>query len=327
MIKRSALMGLILLSGSALAEVKGYRHLYNPQTNTVIDLLHDGHTAQKDLSLQDLTRLSFNEIKAQLFQTEQRMLDAFAVLNAQAPGMVDIIWEDSSRRSSDGSMSWSPEDTALLRLSKELVKDQFPHLNLIQSDVSRDRLRVLYDMADDMVDELDGISLGDPLPISDHEIASIIANYGYQTYQAFEQLRKQTIDRLADRYLDDYLNGRRHKSFDHKIFHAVCDVEMLRNILSSRKPHIILFAGGWHSHNIYKFLTRQAGFKEVGTPYEEINGEIPAKCLDLLDANFRTTPWQPTGMGSSYYYGEYSDTEYDDPSASPEWESVWEYYE
>ena len=122
MVKRLLLAGLVVFSSSVYSYVGGLDHLYNPHTNTVIDILYDYHEPQVNLSAFDMATLPFNYLKPKLFQTEQRVLDAFDVLNKKAPGLVDIVWEEGIGKCGNSAFVGFPE---------QLVERQFTDLNVI----------------------------------------------------------------------------------------------------------------------------------------------------------------------------------------------------
>ena len=295
MVKRLMLVGLIVFSSSVYSYVAGLNHLYNPHTNTIVDILYDHHVPQASLSVEDMATLPFNQLKSELFQTEQRVLGAFDVLNKNAPGLVDIVWEDGIRGCGDSAFIGFPE---------QLVESQFINLNVIPSDICRDALRKLLLRKNErsLESEIAGVSILNPLPLSDKDIATILSTYGDTTLNNFEKLRLRTTNIVVDRYMDSYLAGAylEWDDFMNNDFHALADCEMLRNVLSSTKPHIIVYCGAWHSNNIYSFLTTFAGFKPVGKQGMLTHGEINVQDLAPLDKEYRTTAWQSTQTGSSY---------------------------
>ena len=294
MIKQSVLLGLVFFGSSAYPYVTGYNHLYNPHTNTVVDILYDAHVEQEWLSAEDMENLSFHRIKPQLFKTEQRLLDAFEVMNRQGEGLVDIIWEHGLNLCGDSAFIGYPE---------ELVERQFRNINLVPSDICRDAFEELLceKRRRNIEKTLAGVSFVNPMPVSDEDLAMILSTYGDRTFQEFERLRSETANRLVDRFVSRYLKGTkfRRKDFKKDDFDVLADCEIISNILSSRKPHVIVYCGGWHSEEIYYFLTDYAGFKPVGKQIKDRDGEINPKDLAPLDKEYRTGSWQPAQTGRS----------------------------
>ena len=296
MIKYTALFGLLILSSSTYPLITGYNHLYNRHSNTIVDILYDAHEPQAGLDAEGMKKLPFDRIKPKLYQTEQRLLDALDVLNKKAPGQIDIVWEHGLYECGDSSFIGFPE---------QLVKNQYKHLTLISSDLCRDAFQDLLCQkgARTVKKELAGVSFANPMPVSDEDLAAICSTYGEETLYNFNQLRSKTIERLAHRYSKRYHSGTtfKRKHFKKNSFDALADCEMLRNVLSSHKPHIIIYCGAWHSERIYDFLSNSAGFKEVGKQLKFREAEIDTKHLASLDKEYRTLPWQPTKTGSSFY--------------------------
>jgi hypothetical protein len=275
------MVSLLLLGGSVYPFVRGYERLYNPQTNVIIDILYDTHMPERTLSARDMDRLSFSQIKRQLFQTEQRVLDALDLINRRAPEMVDVIWEDGLR----DSLALS---TVFLNCSQKLVRNQFRNLNVIASDTCRAVFeRFLFTASDDSEKEVTDTLGMHLMPVSDEDIITLLSHYGDGTWDAFDQLRTQTVTGLVDRYRQNYYLTTLKLTGD-EYYNTLTNCEMLRNILTSHKPRIILYSGGWHSRRISEFLRHYAGFNRIGGKVNDLFDEIDVKDLASLDDAFRS---------------------------------------
>ncbi len=311
MFKQSALLGLVLVGSSTYPIVMGYDHLYNRKTGTTIDILYDSHNSQKRLSVDDMERLSYEEIKPELYPTEQRVLEAFKVLNTKAPGQVDIVWEQGFNTEGD--------DSAFLGFPEKLVINRFRNLNVILSDMCRDAFEklLLKRKFKKRKKSVKGVSFANPLPVATTVLNQIARTYGNGVRQAFVQLRKQMIDDLADRFLKRFKKGKKFKprDFENGAFNGMADCEMLSNILSSSKKHIIVYCGGWHSEGIRDFLVHYAGFEPVGNQVRERDYEMDPRDLAPLDQQYRTTAWQPSASPTNQRSSQQSSSRDDDESS------------
>jgi hypothetical protein len=326
MIKYFGVLGLSLLGGSISPYVIGYERLYNPQANVIVDILHDAHFPEHNLLKCNMEEWPFSLVKELLYQTEQRVLDALDLLNRKAPGMVDVIWEDSDiyDRMLDEllKVNHSGDESHFISGCGSQVRRQFCNLNVISSDICRAVFILLVlKRATGIEKEIDGMSLTNLVPVSDGDMATMLSMYGGETWHAFDQLRVQTVTTLAKRYGQGLSIERLNDDPDY--YAALADCEMLRNILSSHKPHVILYCGGIHAKGISEFLIKHAGFKRIGGKegldasvvevlktmdsrdlsviVKDLLKEIDTNELALLDDEFRTTAWCSTYTGSTYF--------------------------
>lgn len=274
------LVAALGLSSGLRATVIGFDRFYNPVTNTIIDVLHDIHVYQDKLSRRDFHVKSRSYIEERLFLTEKRLMKALRKLNEATPGCVDVIWEQGIYN----------EDIVeqFIGHSNRLVSQQFKGLNFIASDITRDAFEQLFNAPGPrhLDREVGGISMNKPMPLPDDRIAGIIANSGDNAWKEYEKLHKKTIQNLQGYFNPLYLNGTkfgRNELRPSSFWCALTDIEMLSWILSSNKPHIIVYAGGWHSTNISAFLEFNLKLKKV---YSADDGgyELYPGHLDILDS-------------------------------------------
>ncbi len=256
-------IGASFISSELLCTVVGFDRLYNPRSKTVIDILHDSHDILVDLCPEDfLGPLSI--IESRLRQSELLVLRGLRKLNQDTPGRVDVIWEHGYDKETGA------ESRVFIGLSKRLVRVPYPKLNFIASDKNRALLEVLFKEIPAerryVTSEKNGVSIDKPLlPISREKKEAIILNTGEEGWAAFEKLYHATSQELKDGFTDPYMRGedfRRPLAKNYPAFCAITDIEMLSNILASTKPHVIVYAGFWHSRNIVRFL-RDRGFISI----------------------------------------------------------------
>ncbi len=280
---KNRLYGLMLALSLCLgvrATVVGYDRFYNPATNTIIDLLYDAHVYQDKLSVRDFHRRPQAYIEERLYFTEKRLMQALRKLNDNTPGCVDVIWEEGIYN----------EDIVeqFIGHSKRLIKDQFQGLNFIASDITRDAFEQLFNAHGPrhLDREVAGISMNNPMPLPDDRVAGIIANSGDVAWQEYEKYHKKTVQNLQAYFNPLYLHGTTFHRNELRKLHAWCaltDIEMLSYILSSNKPHIIVYAGGWHSRNIAAFLENNLKLKRVYSAHDG-GYELYQGHLDLIDS-------------------------------------------
>jgi hypothetical protein len=268
MIKYFGVLGLSLLGGSISAYVVGYERLYNPQTNVIVDILHDAHLPEHILLGRNVEEWPFSLVKSELYQTEQRVLDALELLNRNTPGMVDVIWEDGNRYDRRLfeliNLNFFEKKLQFISGCECLVRRQFCNLNVISSDMCRPVFMLLVLAHAGIEKEIDGMSFRNLIPVSDGDMAIILSQYGDETWHAFDQLREQTTSSLAKKWYGQEFSKESMNGLFDLPFIALTDCEMLRNILSSHKPHVFLYCGGAHAKGISEFLIKHAGFKRIG---------------------------------------------------------------
>lgn len=277
--KRILLCALTMGGGFTLqATVTGYDRFYNSHNNAIIDVIYDTHVYEDKLSRRDFRVKSYSYIEQRLYPTEKRLMSALRKLNEDTPNCVDVIWEQGI---------YSDIVEQFLGHADRLVKDQFPHLNFIASDISRDAFEQLFNAPGQrsLDREVAGVSINNPVPLPDERIAGIIANSGDLAWQEYKKYHAARSKAASDCFREFYLSGVKLEREDFRGYdrwNALTDIEMLSYILSSNKPHVIVYAGGWHSKNIALFLEK-IGCKRI---YQAHDGgyELYEKHLDLLDS-------------------------------------------
>lgn len=267
---------LLSLSSSLAAYVEGYDRFIAPQTGKVIDLLHDAHVPEKRLSRRDFKHKSCSYIEKRLYPSEKRFMQALHVINENAPNKCDVVWEQGKHEG---------YEKVFIANAKRLVDEQLLHIHLIRADFSRDcfeelllnkRRRVLH------------VTFEDPVPLSEAMIMQIKVNAGKDGWDAYKKYHKKTIDRLHDAFGKDHSNGvhfHEEDFYEHRAFDSLADIEMLSHILASSKPHVIVYAGGWHSQHIAKFLKKKLGYDHVASFYSR-SDEIQPQVLDLIHSQY-----------------------------------------
>ncbi len=266
--------------------VEGYDRLYHKDTKVVIDMLHDAHEGQKRLSRRDMTHKSFSYIKKRLYKTEARILDALTLIEQVDPHQVELVWELGKFH--------SPGDSAFLAHGHTLVKQQFPKLDFIAGDLSRDAFEDILLIKParrpkDLTYSLDGTSIGTPVPLPNIRIKAIEKNYGTNGCQQFKKYFTTITKRATNYYKKGFLSGKRFKKSDFdrvSPFDALGDAEMLSYILSSEKKHIIVYCGGWHGDNLTEFLVKKMGFKLTHDAFNQ-GHELKVRDLASLDKDYR----------------------------------------
>ncbi len=266
------------LSSVLRATVTGYDRFYNSTNNVLIDVLYDTHVHEDTISRKDFKYKPLPYLEERLYPTEKRLMQALRTLNEKAPGSVDVIWEHGI---------YSDLVEQFIGHSVRLVKEQFNNINFIASDMSRDSFEQLFIAPGPrhLNREVAGISMNNPMPLPDDRIAGIIANSGDRAWQEYEKYHKATIQNLQYYFSAPYLAGQefvREKLGKSDHWCALTDIEMLSYILSSNKPHIIVYAGGWHSGNIAAFLEKNLDYKRVYSVHDH-GYEIYERHLDLID--------------------------------------------
>lgn len=304
---------VLSMNSGLLADVVGYDRLYHPGTNKIIDLLHDDHVNERKLSNRDMRRKPCSYIEKKLFRTEKRFIKALRTLNEKAPGTVDVVWEHGI---------YKDADREFIGFSHRLVKGQFPNINWIASDISRDAFEeLLYaDGRRSLGKKFRGVSMNNPMPISDATMAAILTYSGDHAWAEYKKLHTKTVNRLKARFKRDYLNDVDFRERDFKgtkPFDALADLEMLAHILASNKPHVILYAGGWHADHIADFLSKKLGYTFLKEEYNR-GDEISVSVLNLIDSactdssqGSHVVSNQPVAGGyESDYEDDYGDYEY-----------------
>lgn len=268
---------LSLLRSMALhGYIEGYDRLSNPKIHKVVDVLYDDHIIERGLSFRDMKSKPVPYIEQRLFKTEKQCMSSLRTLNKTNPGQVDLVWEHGLG---------GPDRALFIGFSDRLVKEQFPNLNWIASDICRDAFEILlFDDHRSSCRSHCGVSVKEPLPIPDERHAAILKNSGELVLKEFKTLHTKTSQRCKGYFSEKYFSGISFNGCDvdyNKPFDALADVELISHILASDKPHVIVYAGGWHSDKIVRFL-QKVGYTLVSSVHSSY-GEIPSSALKLIE--------------------------------------------
>ena len=241
---------VFLVYGFAIA-ISGYDRLYNPFNGRTIDILYDDHIPQAHLSTSDMEKAHLATVEKLLDPGERRFLQMLRILNKQPKGSTALIWEQGIN---------TDANSEFIGHSHRLIKNQFKNIRYVASDISRDAYEALVYCSQRRGRRVSqciyGCSLDNPLPLSSEKKNSIVHHSGVKAWHEYKKFYAKTITSLKKHFAK-----RKYCTFadfeNNDIFDSLADSEMLSHLLAASEKHVIVFAGGWHSHNIVNFLKKR----------------------------------------------------------------------
>lgn len=268
------------------AFVYEYRRLYRPGRGVTIDLLYDVHVPIPGITTEQLITMNHHSAAAKLYPTEQKVLSVLHSLDKRNI-KCDLIWESAT---GDGFYT-TPTQPCFIGLDWFFKLSSFKNIKFIPADRNRHcGFNSLFSVREGASEQrtgynLTGCSFDNPAPLpvgADNAIQMASGAVAWKEYAAF---RSSALKKLKDYFSTAF---RFNLSLDYTkdlhtndLFHSLCDIEMLFYMLSSKSSRIIVYGGGWHCENLFRFAQR-IGFKTVHHEYNRYKEELPVQALDLL---------------------------------------------
>lgn len=238
------LLGIILLICPQLkSEMCGYTRVFEPDTQTTIDILYDLHHSHP---------------KKQLFSSEAKLDQILSTLN-ECNENVDLVWEYNESTNfqllQQGAM-------AFISAYPMHIAENFTNLNLIAADrCRRSGYAGLFKWDSPFLryTNTEGSTFEEPVPFGLERRSQMIERTRKTVYDNYVKLYAQTVAELTSHFSDAYRNSLPIGERDIKsteAFDKIADLEMLYHILVSDKKRIIVYCGAWHADNIAVFLVK-----------------------------------------------------------------------
>ena len=256
----------------------------------MVELLFDWHMPPPGLSQGELFLMGPILAFQKLFPTEQKLLQSIRTWEA-GENPCDLIWETGL------SDCWIPmtQCWCLLSMASFFKLTTLKHVRFIPADRHREcGFNSLFNLYKEKIQlcpqNLTGCSFDNPAPLAPEIAQEIEEVSGTATSKNYKATRKRVIQSLKEFFAlwhHERTKIPAEEIFRNSRWNALCEIEILSHLLSSRARRIAVYAGGSHCSNISLFLEHN-GFEKIYSKCNPIRYEPVQKRGSARAARFST---------------------------------------